>query len=110
MLENQRIGVSLLAGGRDYSPFHSFQTNIEARLVLYLWERPTIQQAILFLQTGNPYTGNPIPSDRQSLFLQTDNLIPSIGDSLLPKTYGKAHIFIHYRLANQRSQQQREPS
>jgi hypothetical protein len=47
--------------------------------------------------TGNPYSF-------------TDNFIPSIGETLLPKAYGKAHIFIHYRPANQRSQQQREPS
>jgi hypothetical protein len=33
-----------------------------------LWEPPTIQQAILFLQTGNPYSFN-----QAILFLQTGN-------------------------------------
>jgi hypothetical protein len=36
----------------------------------------------------------------------TNNLTPSIGESLLPKAYGKAPIFIQYQPANQRSQQQ----
>jgi hypothetical protein len=39
--------------------------------LLHMWEPPTIQQAILLLQTGNPYffrllqTGNPYSFDRE---------------------------------------------
>jgi hypothetical protein len=52
--------------------------------------------------------GNLPQYNRQSLLFQLGNPIHSIGESLLPKTYGKAQIFIHYQPANQRSQQHHE--
>jgi hypothetical protein len=73
----------------------------------------------LCVGTSHNTTDNPYSFNQAILFLQSDNsysfsqtiqaiLIPSIRESLLPKTYGKAQIFIHYQPANQRSQQQHE--
>jgi hypothetical protein len=68
-------------------------------VVKKLWEPPTIQQTVLLLQPDISYSfGQAVETV----------LSPSIRESLLPKPYGKAQIFIHYQPANQRSQQQHE--